>query len=97
MGDYHTIVTSWVGIGVGEVVFEEGKKVRWAEPLLPPCDGVVVVREGGIIGGGDAEEGRYETQKEWWAKGVSLNIYLRSDVMRSLMEDEELSAFAEKK
>ena len=96
MGDYHTIVTSWVGIGVGEVMFEEGKKVRWAEPLLPPCDGVVVVGEGGNIGGGDAKEAGFATQKEWWAKGVSLNVYLRSDVMRSLMEDEEFRAFAEK-
>ena len=95
MGDHHTIVTSWVGIGVGEVVFEEGKKVRWAEPLLPSCDGVVIVGEGGI-GGGNAKERGCETQNEWWANGVCLNVYLRSDVMRRLMEDEGLRAFAGK-
>ena len=77
-------------------MFEEGKKVRWAEPLLPSCDGVVVVGEGGI-GRGDAKEGGgYEIQNEWWAGGVCLNVYLRSDVMRRLMEDEGLRAFAEK-
>lgn len=94
LGDHHTIVTSWVGIGVGEVVFEEGKKVRWAEPLIPSCDGVVIVGEGGV-GSDDAKEG-YDTKKEWWSKGVTLNVYLRCDVMRRLMEDEEFRVFAEK-
>lgn len=92
LGDYHTIVTSWVGIGVGEVVFEAGKKVRWAEALIPPCDGVVIVGEGGV-GGGNVEEG-YDTKKEWWSKGVNLTVYLRSDVMKRLMEDEGLRVFA---
>ena len=96
MGDYHTIVTSWVGIGLEEVVFEEGKKVRWAEPLLPPCDGVVIVVEGGAGGDDDASEGGYDAQNEWWSKGVKLNVYLRSDVMTRLMEDEGLRVFAEK-
>ena len=96
MGDHHTIVTSWVGIGVGEVVFEEGKKVMWAEPLLPPCDGVVLVGEGGIGGGDVKEGGGYETRNEWWAKGVCLNVYLRSDVMRRLMGDEGFRAFGDK-
>lgn len=77
------------------MVFEEGKKVSWAEPLLPSCDGVVVVGEGGIIGGGDAKERGYEAQKEWWAKGVCLNVYLRSDVMTRLVEDDGLRVFAE--
>ena len=95
LGDRHTIVTSWVGIGVGEVMFEEGKKVRWAEALLPPCDGVVIVGEGGI-GGVDLGEG-CDAKKEWWSKGVNLNVYLRCDVMRRLMEDEEFRVFADKK
>ena len=96
LGDYHTIVTSWVGVGVEEVVFEEGKKVRWAEAFLPPCDGVVIVDEGLSRGDvdDDGEEGR-EIRKEWWSKGVNLHVYLRSDVMRRLMEDEGLRAFAE--
>ena len=94
LGDHHTIVTSWVGIGTGEVMFEAGKKVRWAEPLIPPCDGVVIVGEGGI--GGDDVEREYHTKKEWWSKGVKLNVYLRSDVMTRLMEDEGFRVFAEK-
>ena len=100
MGDYHCIVTSWIGIGIDEVVFEEGKRVRWAEPLLPPCDGVVYVGEGGV--GRDDEDldndgtdGGQEWKKEWWRKGANLNVYLRSDVMGRLMEDEGLRSFAE--
>ena len=94
LGDYHTIVTSWVGIGTGEVMFEAGKRVRWAEALIPPCDGVVIVGEGGI--GGDDVERDHHAKKEWWSKGVNLNVYLRSDVMRRLMEDEGFRVFAEK-
>lgn len=100
LGDYHTIVTSWVGIGVREVVFEEeGKKARWAEPLVPPCDGVVIVSEGGGGGGDDHDidaKGGLDTKKDWWSKGVNLSVYLRSDVMRRLVEDEGLRTFAEK-
>ncbi len=97
LGDFHTIVTSWVGVEVREVVFEEGREVRWAEALLPPCDGVVIVGEGGCGGGGEGVEGGCGTRKEWWSKGVNFNVYLRSDVMRRLMEDEGLRVFAEKK
>ena len=98
LGDYHTIVTSWVGIGVGEVVFEEGKKARWAEALMPPCDGVVIVGEGGSRGNIDDDVKKVtDIKKEWWSKGVCLNVYLRSDVMRRLMDDKELRVFAEKK
>ena len=96
------MVTSWIGIGVDEVVFEEGKRVRWAEPLLPPCDGVVVVGEGGVGRDdddddldNDGKDGGRERKKEWWSKGVNLNVYLRSDVMERLMEDKALRMFAE--
>ena len=94
LGDYHVIATSWLGIGVEEVVFEEGEKVRWAEALIPQCVGVVIVTEGGA-GGNDAKEG-YDKSKDWWSNGVKLNVYLRSDVMTRLMEDEELRVFADK-
>ena len=95
LGDYHTIVTSWVGIGFGEVVFEEGNTVKWAEPVIPPCDGVVIVGEGGV-GRDDAKEG-FDAKKEWWSKGVNLNVHLKSDIMKRLMEDEGIRAFSEKK
>lgn len=36
LGDYHIIATSWVGIGMGDVVFEEGVRSLWVEALLPP-------------------------------------------------------------
>ena len=87
------------------MIFEEGKRVRWAEPLLPPCDGVVVVGEGRVgrddddddddDSNNDGKDGGRETKKEWWSKGVNLNVYLRSDVMRRLMEDEGLRLFAD--
>ena len=94
LGDLHAIVTSWVGVGFAEVVFEEGKRVRWAEVLIPPCDGVVIVSEGGV--GRDDVKEEYGTEEEWWSRGVNLTVYLRSDVMRRLMEDEELRVFAAK-
>lgn len=94
LGDHHTNVTSWVGLGVEDVVFEEGRRVKWAESLLPPCDGVVFVGEGGF--GRDDIQERYDTKREWWSKGINLNIYLRSDVMKRLMEDGELRVFAAK-
>lgn len=99
LGDYHAIVTSWVGVGLAEVVFEEGKKARWAEPLVPPCDGVVIVSEGWSGGRGDDYgdvKGGWDTKKEWWSEGVNLSVFLRSDVMKRLMEDEELRALAAK-
>ena len=37
LGDYHVIATSWIGIGIGDVVFEEGVRSLWVEALLPPC------------------------------------------------------------
>ena len=89
LGDHHTIVTSWVGVGMREVVFEEGKKVKWAEALLPPCDGVVIVVEGGDGLSGVDGDGEVD-RKQWWSKGVNFDVYLRSDVMRNLMEDEAL-------
>ena len=96
MGYNHPLVPGGVGGGVGEVVFEEGKEVRWAEAFLPLCDGVVIVDEGGSGRDDDdgGEEGQ-ETKKQWWSKGVNLHVYLRSDIMRRLMEDEGLRAFAE--
>ena len=97
LGDYHTIVTSWVGIGLREVVFEAGKKARWAEALIPPCDGVVIVGEGGtrVDEDDDVKEGT-DIKKDWWSKGVNLTVYLRSDVMRRLVADEGLRVFSEK-
>jgi hypothetical protein len=32
--------------------------------------------------------------KEWWAKGVSLDVLVRSDVMERLVGDKGLRAFA---
>ena len=62
----------------------------------------MVVGEGGVGRDGndddlnnDAKEGGRETKKEWWSKGVNLNVYLRSDVMGRLMEDEGLRSFAD--
>ena len=73
--------------------------MRWAEPLLPLCDGVVVVGEGGVGRhddlDNDGKDGGRETKKEWWRKGANLNVYLRSDVMGRLMEDEGLRSFAD--
>jgi len=36
LADYHVIATSWIGIGLGDVVFEEGVRSLWVEALLPP-------------------------------------------------------------
>lgn len=85
LGKGHVIVTSWVGIGIGEVCFEKGVEPVWEQALMPFCDGCVLVREGRRGGNGG---------EEWWAKGVSLDVWLRSDVMGRLVEDEGLRASA---
>ena len=43
----------------------------------------------------EGKDGGRERKKEWWRKGVKLNVYLRSDVMGRLKEDEGLRMFAE--
>jgi hypothetical protein len=35
MRDHDVIATSWVGIGSGYVIFEEGVRSLWVEPLMP--------------------------------------------------------------
>ncbi|MCJ1459755.1 hypothetical protein MMC28_010134 [Mycoblastus sanguinarius] len=102
LGDRHVLATSWVGLGIEEVVFEEGKSARWAEPLMPPCDGCVVLREGGSEETGKSEEeasgvSGNRGKNEWWVRGVNVSVWLREDVMGRLVENGSLRAFAEAK
>ena len=41
---------------------------------------------------GAGKDGKVE--KEWWAKGVTLSVWLRADVMARLRLDQGLTAFA---
>jgi len=36
-----------------------------------------------------------EREREWWANGVTLSIWLRADVMERLRGDQALIAFAQ--
>lgn len=95
LGDYHVIATSWIGIGLGDVVFEEGVRSLWVEALLPPCESMVQLKEG--IGEVQPENGDKTGEKwsrEWWRNGVTLSIWLREDIMERLIRDEHLRAFA---
>ena len=99
LGDKHVIVTSWVGIGLEDVVFEKGEKPVWVESILPPCEGTVQVMEGlspRDVGEGQ-ENGEREVGKagEWWRNGVTLSVWLKEDVMGRLVEDGGLRVFGE--
>ena len=83
LGERHTIVTSWAGIGAWDVVFDKDVGVpRWVEPTIPFCDNVVIVMEG-PKGMGSA----------WWSNGVTMSVWLKTDAMGRLMEDKQLRAF----
>jgi len=74
---------------MADVGFEEGVETVWAEAVMPFCDGCVLAREGK----GDVEVGG-KMGKEWWSNGVSLDVWVRSDVMERLVGDKGLRAFA---
>ena len=96
LGDQHVIATSWVGIGLRDVVFEPDSDPEWVEAVLPSCDGLLQIMEGtgelehkeqGLAAASSANEG-------WWTKGVTTSIFLRNDVMAKLVADKALRKFA---
>ena len=89
LGDNHVIVTSWLGIGLGDVVFEPDVRSVWAEALMPSCDGVLQVMEGS----GGMEQ-KTEKTDLWWTNGITASVWLKTDVMERLIVDENLRTFA---
>ena len=82
---------------MGDVFFEVdkmGKGVRpnWVKPVMPPCDQLVVVMADWMVR--RRREARSNGLEEW-ANGVNLAVWLRNDVIKRLVGDESLSAFAE--
>lgn len=88
LGNNHVIVTSWLGIGLGNVIFEPGVWSVWEEALMPSCDGVLQIMAGG------ARTERTEEADHWWTKGLTTSVWLRTDVMERLIKDERLRSFA---
>ncbi|KAI9924489.1 hypothetical protein ASPWEDRAFT_268474 [Aspergillus wentii DTO 134E9] len=74
LGTRHTLVTSWLRLGMYEVDFEgRGQTPRYAHAVMPKMDGCVQVMDSGTDDG-----------------GVDLALYLDVEAMGKLLEDGRL-------
>lgn len=81
LGKRHTILTSWLRLGVYDVEFVEGLRPRYVEAIMPDVDGCIQIME---AGGPSASDGQ---QKQWYDGGASVSIHMRGDVLESLLGD----------
>lgn len=82
MGKEHLLVTSWIYLGVQDVDFVgnwTGGKLRYVEPVMSACDGLIVILEG--MG---------EARGNWTENGVDVSLFLEEEAMKRLLGDEEL-------
>lgn len=82
LGRRHTIVTSWLRLGVYEVDFVGGTRPRYVEAVMPENDGCLQVME---AGGDVMQDGGQRAQ--WYDDGASVSLHLREDVMEKLLKD----------
>lgn len=78
LGKRHTLVTSWLRLGVYDVDFGTGKGARYVDPGMPNIDGLLQVMEGGSGDGG----------------GMSVSLHLVAEVMERLVGDSLLRKYA---
>ena len=88
LGRRHSIVTSWLGLGVYAVDFGgggggRGERPRYVEGVMPNVDGCVQMMEAGLEGAVVVGSGR----GRWYRAGVSVSLYLQADVMQSVLAD----------
>jgi len=83
LGRKHVLLTTWLYLGLEDIDFvgEEGGKIRYMWPVIPPLDGLVDVLE--TVG--EESEGGH-----WSANGVDVSVYLEEKAMGRLLEDEGL-------
>lgn len=88
LGERHTLVTSWVRLGVYEVDFGGGQAPRYVEAIMPGCDGCVCVME--VSAGEASTKG---TEKKWYDSGVAVSLHLRAEVAQRVLGDPSLRRF----
>ncbi len=81
MGRKHILLTTWIHLGVHDVDFfgKGGPELRYVEPVMPSCDGLVEIMEA-----------QGEEKGHWTANGVDVNLFLESEAMGRLLEDRHL-------
>jgi hypothetical protein len=89
LGLRHTLVTSWLGLGIYAIDFGAGAP-RYIEPVMPDADGCVQVMEAGAR---PSAAGASETRR-WHEEPVGVRLHLREDVMRKLLADPLLRMYA---
>jgi hypothetical protein len=86
LGRRHTIVTSWLQLGIQEVDFGMGVP-NYVDAVMPNCDGCVQVMEGRGKRDPASESG------QWYNDTVIVSLHLREDVMQRLLKDPVLRKY----
>lgn len=88
LGRRHILVTTWARAGLYDVNFfgtggDGGAGIRYADGLMPPLDGVILVKEAPSSGR------KVDTSKprSWTEDGVDVSIHLRKEDMERLIAD----------
>ncbi|GFZ48339.1 hypothetical protein JCM24511_06087 [Saitozyma sp. JCM 24511] len=100
MGKEHLMVTSWLGIGAGEVDFGDGP-AEWVCADMWPIDGLVVLMDKGTGRGWSeprktrGEDGRIGSGERlgngrWHDNGVTIRLVLTEDDMAAVLADPDL-------
>ncbi|KAL9113862.1 MAG: hypothetical protein Q9227_001996 [Pyrenula ochraceoflavens] len=85
LGRARVLCTSWIGSGVSEIDFGVGKADR-VLPLMPACQGLVVVMES--IDEGQGKEKEQAESGKWYDRGVDVVLFEEMDVMERLTKED---------
>jgi len=89
-GKFHTIVTSWLRLGVYQMDFDGGNAPRYAEAFMPSMDGCIQIMESGVT----PLVQRGDLKKVHWAdEGVCVSLYLKDDVMERFLGNPQLRKY----
>lgn len=85
LGRRHILVTTWARAGLYDVNFfgtggDSSAGIRYADGLMPPLDGVILVKEA-------PPSGRKVDTRSWTEDGVDVSIHLRKEDMERLIAD----------
>lgn len=84
VGRRHCVVTTWARFGIYDVDFGLGTSCAYVEPIIPYCDGLLVIKEA------PSEEISQERMSHWTAHGVDVTVSLLPHDMKGLLLDPQL-------
>ncbi|KAF2452844.1 hypothetical protein BDY21DRAFT_266588, partial [Lineolata rhizophorae] len=86
LGQRHTMVTTWTGMGLQQGDAGAGVKLRprMALPVMPAMDGLICLFEAGGVDAG---------QRKWYDSGVDVMVSLEEKVMDRLVEEGGMHTF----